>query len=386
MTLALRYDPLDPAMLEDPYPLYRALRESTPVFWHEQTQSWVLTRYRDCRDVLRDYDLFARDRRRVGEDVPDFRQSVQTLDPPAQGPLRRLFVSSLREQDFDELAGRARLQISQVFGQLSGRDRFDWMREVAAPVALSLTAELIGVDEPELNPYVEISEALARRMDAALLPETADPGDRARKAFNALVSTWFAGDGRDGALACIRHNAAGAKVSDHYVRNTTSVTFNASFGTVFAAAGNIALTLLQRPEALEQLRDPRILESGVEELIRFDGPAQGTSRVAIRKTTIGDTIVEPGQVVLTLLAAANRDPDEFPRPDELVLDRTPNRHLGFGWGPHACLGMLFGHLAVRELVVGMLATPGRLRLAGTPIRRRTATVRCLEYLPVTLRP
>jgi cytochrome P450 len=163
------------------------------------------------------------------------------------------------------------------------------------------------------------------------------------------------------------------------------VMFNASYGTVFATAGNVALTLLEHPEAMEALQDPQLLTTGVDELIRFDGPAQGTSRVATRRTTISGTTIEPGPIVLTLMAAANRDPEEFPRPEELLLNRTPNRHLSFGWGPHSCLGAVFGRLAVRELVRGLLAAPQRLRLAGVPTRRRTATVRSLDALPVTFR-
>ncbi|WP_330343228.1 cytochrome P450 [Streptomyces sp. NBC_00557] len=118
------------------------------------------------------------------------------------------------------------------------------------------------------------------------------------------------------------------------------------------------------------MHDERLLDTGVDELIRFDGPAQGTSRVATRRTTIRGTVIEPGQTVLTLMAAANRDPEQFPRPDELVLDRSPNPHLGFGWGPHACLGTIFGQLAVKQLVIGLLDAGTPLRLAGTPERLR----------------
>lgn len=380
-----RYDPLDPDMLKSPYVQYAHLRETTPVFWHEQMESWVLTRYRDCRDVLRDYDLFARDRRRVGEDVPEFRQSVQSLDPPAQTSLRGLFINSLRAQDFEGIGRRARVKIAEIFDRLSGRMEFNWMTEVAAPVSLSITAELLGVDEPELGPYVQISDALARRMDSGLLSSTVPVGDQARKDFNAIVDSWFEVYDRPGTLHDVRENAAKAKLPEHYIRNTTSVTFNASFGTVYATAGNVALTLLQHPEALEQLRDESLLDTAVDELIRFDGPAQGTSRVATRRTTIGDTVIEAGQTVLTLMAAANRDPEQFSRPDELVLDRSPNKHLGFGWGPHACLGTLFGQLAVKQLVLGLLDAPEPLKLAGDPVRRGTATVRSLDVLPVTFR-
>ncbi|WP_420821976.1 cytochrome P450 [Streptomyces avicenniae] len=142
------------------------------------------------------------------------------------------------------------------------------------------------------------------------------------------------------------------------------------------------LTLLRHPEALATLADERLLISGVDELIRFDGPAQGTSRVAVWPTELHGVTVEPGQVVMTALAAANRDPDEFPEPDRLLLDRNPNRHLGFGWGVHACVGSAFGQLAIQEVVAALAAAPP-LRLAGEPVRRHTATVRSIAELPVS---
>ncbi|WP_329561375.1 cytochrome P450 [Kitasatospora sp. NBC_01266] len=383
MTVAPHYDPLDPAMLEDPYQHYADLRENHPIFWHEGMKSWVVTRYQDCRDVLRNNELFARDRRRVGEEIPEFRQSLQTLDPPSQAPLRSLIMNAFRAQDLDAVGRRARGRIQQLFKDLAERDSFDWMSEVAAPVALSITADLLGVPEPDPGYYAEISEGIAQRMDAGLKPANIEQGDRARNQLNALAEEWFAGEDRPGVLKDIKDRAAEARMPMHYISNSTGMMFNASYGTVFATAGNAVLTLLQHPWALERLRDERLLGTGVDELVRYDGPAQGTSRVATRTTEIQGTTIEPGQIVLTLLAAANRDPREFPRPDELVLDRTPNRHLGFGWGTHACVGAMFGRVAVRELIVCLLAAPQRLRLAGEPTRRPTATVRSPGLFPVT---
>ncbi|MEU8955683.1 cytochrome P450 [Streptomyces sp. NPDC048518] len=383
MAIAIQYDPLSPQMLADPYPLYAQLREKQPIFWHEQMQSWVVTHYRDCREVLRNNELFARDRRRVGQAVPEFQQSVQTLDPPTQKPLRGLFVNTLRNQDTEAIGQRARQHVTRILEREQGKPSFDWMREVAAPVSLRLTADLMGVVEPELTPYVGVSEALAHRMDAGLDASVITPGDAARKKFNALVDSWFDTQDYPGALRKIRDEADRAKVPEHYVRNTTAVTFNASFGTLYATAGNVALTLLQHPEVLDEFQDDSLVAPGVHELIRFDGPAQGTSRFAMRQTIIQGQVIEAGQTVLTLTAAANRDPEQFETPDAIVLDRRPNQHLGFGWGPHACLGQLFGEIAVGALVRGLLDVPRPLRLAGEPIRRRTATVRSLSYLPVS---
>lgn len=379
------YDPLDPAMLENPYPHYARLREEHPIFWHEGMKSWVLTRYQDCRDVLRNHEVFARDRRRTGEEIPEFRQSLQTLDPPAQAPMRSLIMNAFHAQDLPEVGLRARRRTAGILDALAERDSFDLMREVAAPLALSITADLLGVREPDPEDYAEISAAIAERMDAGLKPENAARGDRARTRLNALAEEWFAdADDRPGVLRDVKQRAVKADLPPHYISNSTGMMFNASYGTVYATVGNVVLTLLQRPGLLEEFEDARLLTPGVNELIRYDGPAQGTSRVATRTVEIHGTTVRPGQIVLTLMAAANRDPREFPHPDTLLLDRTPNRHLGFGWGTHACVGAVFGQVAIRELIVCLLGAPGRLRLAGPPTRRPTATVRSLDVLPVAI--
>lgn len=384
MDLTHLYDPLDFQTLVDPYPVYVELRERSPIFWHDTMRSWVLTRYRDCRDVLKNHKDFARDRRRIGENVPEFRQSLQSLDPPEQGPLRSLLMNSFRSQNPVEITLRARSKIRSMLDQLARQEKFDWMRDMAAPVALSITAELLGVDEPDGDMYAEISDGIARRMDAGLVPERAEVGDHARRRLNELVENWLGAPTRPGVLVDVRRDAEKARVPEYYIRNTTGVMFNASYGTIFATAGNVVLTLLQNPELLEVIRsNENILPVAVDELIRYDGPAQGTSRVAVRRMIIDGTVIEPGDIVLTLLAAANRDPDQFEDPDRIVLDRTPNVHLSFGWGPHACLGALFGRAAIRELIVGLLRSPQSLRLAGTPTRRPTATVRTIGTFPVT---
>jgi cytochrome P450 len=215
---------------------------------------------------------------------------------------------------------------------------------------------------------------------AGLIP----PGEEGRARLAALVAQWLATAKEGGLLAELRKIGGKVDIPGHYVENSVGMIFNASYGTLFATLGNVALTLAQHPEAVEELRshgDRKFLETAVDELIRYDGPAQGTSRLATREVTIGGTRVQPGEVVLTLLASANRDPDEFDRPEELVLDRAPNRHLAFGWGVHGCIGALFGRAVVQELII-CLRDSSQLVLTGKPVRRTTATVRSMDLLPV----
>jgi cytochrome P450 len=170
----------------------------------------------------------------------------------------------------------------------------------------------------------------------------------------------------------------------HLIRNSAAMMFNASYGTLFAMVGNAALLLAERPMVLAELADRTLLSTGIDELVRYDGPAQGTSRVAVRDTTIAGVEIRAGDSVVTLLAAANRDPSVFAEPDSIQLTRQPNPHLGFGSGPHACFGSEFGKLGLTAMI-GVLAEEGRnLRLAAPPTRRVTATVRSLDILPIRL--
>ncbi len=387
MSSLTMYDPLDPATLANPYPVLAVLREATPVFWHEGMQSWALTRYADCIAVLRDHQRFARDRRRMGAVVPGPSLSVQSLDPPDQAPVRSLFMNALQAQDLDAIERRARQLLAARFSQLADRAEFDVMTEVAAPLSVTVIADLLGVDEPDPRSFAAVSDAIMRSMDAGLDPAVVEPGLIARQKLSALVESWFCTSGKPGLLSHVREHArlsADAGL-DLFVRNTTRVMFQGGYSTMVAAVGNAIHTLLRHPQALRQMRNAALLRTGVDELIRYDGPVQGTSRFAIETCEIGGVTVRAGETMLILFAAANHDPAQFPDPDRLLLDRSHGRHLGYGWGTHACIGTLPAQMALRALVLSLLDHPMPLRAAGKPRRRRTATMRTFEVLPAAFR-
>lgn len=383
MTVSIQYNPLDIATVANPYPVYAELRSSAPVYWHEGMRCWVLTRYRDCQSVLQDTAVFAADWRRAGGKVSEPWLSMQSLDPPDHGPLRSLFMNALRAQDLVRIGDRGEALADRLFGRLAGRPEFDLIAEVLTPLALSTISEMMGIERPEPVSFTAISDAIVRSMDAGLTPETAEPGIRARGELSELVKAWFDADPREGLLSEVERNRGDVDVPAHVIRNTARVVFQSGYSSIVAAAANALLVLLERPEAVEQLHDPALLSTGFDELMRFDCAVQGASRIAVQPAMIGDTPIETGDVVLTLFGAANRDPEQFDRPDELVLDRSPNKHMAFGRGPHTCVGNLFTQQVLQALLKSVLNSPSRLRLAGEPRRRRTATMRYLDTLPVT---
>jgi cytochrome P450 len=296
---SLRYEPLDPQMLADPYPVYERLRERSPVFWHDGMGCWVLTRYADCVRVLRAPEVFARDWRRVGEEVPSENLSVQSLDPPEQAPLRGAFLRALHAQDLDAVAERARRFLDDLFGILADRGGFDLIGEVAEPLSLRVVCDLLGVAEPGLTSFAAVSDAIMRSMDAGLDPALAEPGRRARGELTALVASWFSQARRPGLLTDLDVDGA-SPWGEVFVANTMRVMFQGGYSTMVAAIGNLVHTLLRHPGVLGAVRsESSLTATAVEEIVRFDGPVQGTSRVAVTDTVLGGLPVAAGQTVLT---------------------------------------------------------------------------------------
>lgn len=383
MTAALDFDPLSPEMLEDPYPVYAELQQHHPVFWHEKVGAWFVTRYDDCQAILKDAELFVRDPRRVGQASAESEGDIQNLEARNQAELRRLIIGSIHSQDLGEIGRNVRASIDRIFANVAGRPSFDWMSEVAAPLAGTITAEFLGVSRPDPRVFKAIGEGMARKFDADLGADDGEAERRTREAFGALIEGWLNSPDTHGTMLTLKERAAELGVPLPVIKNSIGLLFIGSYGTIFAASGTVANLLMHRPDVFERMRDESVQGTGVEEFVRYDGPTQATSRVALRDTEIRGVAVKRGDPVFIVLAAANRDPGQFPRPQELVLDRTPNKHLGFGWGPHSCVGSLFGQLALKQLVRALHDAPAPLRPAGTAIRLPTTTVRSIASLPVT---
>jgi hypothetical protein len=146
--------------------------------------------------------------------------------------------------------------------------------------------------------------------------------------------------------------------------------------------GSFLAVALERPGLAARIAGSGKVFEGVQELLRFTSPAQATMRFAACDTIISGVQIRQNDPIVTLIAAANRDPEEFEHPDDLVLDRSPNPHLAFGSGPHYCIGAGPGGDFLEQFVLRLAEWESKLGLAGSPTWLDTATLRCLEYLPV----
>lgn len=376
------FEPLSPRCLANPYVSYRRLREEDPVHWHEGLRSWIVTSYRECVSVLTDGDRFGTDFRKIGEITPPELLSLQTLDPPDQTPLRQLAHKALRTVDLEALAERAARRLERIWWPHLDRGQFDLISDVIDPFTLATITDLLGVDPPPVDSRFDaLNDDLDRSMDAGLDPESLERGLRARASFNELVESWLAGPPEGSLLEfLVEHQQEGGVTHDVLV-NSVRAFFHAGFEVPSRFLGNAVLALLREPGGWEAL-DGAPIDVAVEELVRFCGPVQALSRACYRDTVLRGREIQAGQVVTALIAAANRDPREFRSPDELVLTRSPNPHIGFGRGPHSCLGLQVARMEARALFSLLQAAPVRIRLADSPVIRPNATLRGLAALPV----
>ncbi|MFI9585700.1 cytochrome P450 [Streptomyces sp. NPDC052236] len=380
------FNPLDPSVLADPYPVYRRLRENHPVYWHSRIESWILTRHTDCVNILRDTDLFSADFRRIGIPTPPTLLSLQTLDPPDQTPLRHLALDAVRAQDMDALRAELADYADVLLDELGERESFDFIRDFADAFTLKTITRFLGTEPPTTGEsFDQYNNDLDHSMDAQLDPDATEPGLRAREHFNSLVRSWLADPPGGGVLGYVAEHLDGSGVAnDDVLVNSTRAFFHAGFEVPSRFIGNAVKALLTTPGAWESVAGGQApLDTAIEELLRYVGPVQALARACTTDTEVGGHKIRAGEVVTTLLGAANRDPLQFADPETLRLDRKPNPHISFGRGSHSCLGLNLARIEARVALSALLRRP-QLRITGAPVVRPNGTLRGLSELPVTL--
>lgn len=377
------FRPLDESTLADPHPMYHQLRAADPVHWFDPLKAWVVSGYDDCWFALHHAEVFSSDWRRAGVAIPDNLQSIQTLDPPGHGEVHRIVMDAYRQQDFDSIRSRLELCADEKLGDLAGRKSFDLVADFSAPFAFAAVAELLGMASADEEKIVSCSEAIVAAMDSGLTPEAAGPGTAARDRLSAMISGCLDNPPDAGLLADVLRQQRDADVSRDMILNTLRAVLHAGYAPSSRLIASATLALLRSPGTWERLLGDEVTDTAVRELGRHSGPVQAVARVCSEDTELGGRQLRRGSDVILLIAAANRDPARFARPDDLDLDRDPAHNLSFGWGVHACVGASLARLACTIALSALLRHAPRLRLAGEPEHWRHATLRGLRTLPVT---
>lgn len=396
------FDPFTEQSIADPYPQYQRMRDDHPVHWSEKLRSWVLFRHDDVLALFRDDRRLSSDRSKAKKfDAPGSAGSVAlrtvSSDPPEHTPVRAILTACLNPR-VRTVGPRVGEIIAALLERLDGVirravDRIDLGREVdliedfAYPLPIEVIAELLDVPPPERRRFRDWSRAIARGMDRFYSDGEARRGlGEIGAYFHGLVRQRGAGDGDDLVSRLMRADHHGDRLSEREaVAMCTALVFGGHETTV-NLIGNGMLALLRHPAEFERLRaDPSLADTAIEELLRFDSPAQLISRTAAEDFELRGRAIPRGDSVLACLGAANRDPAAFDEPDRLDLGRNPNPHLAFGAGTHFCPGAQLSRIEARAAIPALLDRFPRLALTTSPpVRRRTAVLRGLERLPVRL--
>jgi len=353
------FNPFRPEVIADPYPYYARYRQEDPVHWSSTLDAWVLTRYEDVSFVLRDPRFSAN--RRQGRNrfiqLAEARQqyvsplgNVVTMlgaDPPEHTRLRRLVSQSFTLKAINALRPRIEELVHQLLDGAEAKARregyFDVIADLAYPLPVTVIAEMLGIPPEDMDTFKRWSDDIALSLEPFAPLQVLE---RVRRSMQEMVEYFQDAlaqrrrePRQDIVSVLVEAEREGRVRSEEEAIATLILLLVAGNETTTNFLGNAVLALLRHPDQLQRLReDPALIERAVEELLRYDPPAQTTTRVALEEVEIGGRRIEPYQVVFAVLGAANHDPEVFPEPDRLDLTRHPNPHLAFGEGIHFCLG------------------------------------------------
>jgi cytochrome P450 len=395
----LEFNPLDPAFIADPYPFYRRLRETAPVF-KTPHGLWLVTRYDDVAFALRD-KRFGKDfvgalERRYGNlarmqepAVASLGRTMLVLDPPDHTRLRGLVTKAFTARRVADMRPRIRALVDAQLDRVIEAGGMDVMRDLAHRLPVIVICDMLGIPEDHRAPFLAGGNVNGRILEP--VPMSREELDQANRNtqmagvyFNQLCELRRREPMDDLTTELVRAEEAGDKLSAEELQANIGLLFGAGHETTTNLIGNGLLALHRHRDQWERLKaDPSLIPNAIEELLRYDSSVQMSGRVTMAEVEIGGVALPPNESVITLLGAANRDPAQYQDPDKLDVGRQNVRPLSFGGGIHYCLGAQLARLEAELVFTALVERLPDIELPekDTPAWRRSFTLRGLSKLP-----
>ncbi|MXV91630.1 MAG: cytochrome P450 [Acidimicrobiia bacterium] len=387
----------DPGVIADPYPLLRELRETSPVHKLGFADYWILSRFEDCRAVLRDQRL---GKPGAGDLVPSLRgaptrdaggdRSMLFLNPPDHTRIRALVSRAFTPRRVEQLRASIETMTAELLDDLAAGGGDDLMARLAFPLPANVISELVGIPRSERDWLRPLILDLAATLEPGRGAEDAERArvsrDKVRDYLADLIDRRRAEPADDLLSGMIAAADGTDRLTQGEMVMSVILIYGAGFETTTNLIGNMVLTLLRNPDQFARLRaDRSLVPATVEEVLRYEPPVQVDSRYAFEDVEVAGHVVQKGFVVMTLLGAANRDPAVIEDPDRFDVGRSEIPLLSFSSGIHYCLGASLARLEAQVVLAGLLDRFSTWTLLEeSPPWKPRLTLRGLARLPVAL--
>jgi cytochrome P450 len=384
----VRYDPL--VGLDDPYPVYRRLRDEAPVYLAEARDTWVLSRFDDVQAMARDWATFASGEP-GGNDIDDTYRLFEPAgdlagsDPPTHTRLRAVLHTAFRPSEmrarFEPLVRPA---AARLIDRFADHGRADFARELARPLPAQMVCSWLGFPEEDHPQLIEwFGHMLDRVPGRRELPANAVQARDDLRAYVADAAEERRTAPREDLLSVLVEAQRDVAMSTDEMLGLALLLFLAGITTTAGLISNTLLHLDRFPDQRALLqREPERMPTAIEEFLRFDSPIQALARTTTREVEVRGTAIPKNARVAMILASANRDERRWPDPDRLDIAREPARHVAFGEGIHHCVGAPLARLEAAIAFKELFKRIPTYRVSGPIVRVSTPTDRALESLPV----
>jgi cytochrome P450 len=394
MTVARDGCPFDldaPEIKDDPYSKYAELRRTCPVgFTGTRGGYWYISDYESVRAAFRNPEVFSSREIKIPY-LEDPDEIPLQLDGSAHARWREILDPLFTLNRIEGYRNLAQNECGTLISDFAAAGGGDFVQAFTVPFPSRIFCIIMGLEPAELDDYLVWQRALADVHNApadrdAVLRRYSEAREEVHKVFARIREDRLRGGFRDDIVsALLTAQLDGRPVTEDEYHNVCVLLFAAGLETVTATLGNIIWWLAEHPKERQRLiDDSSLISKAVEEFLRYESIV-ATGRVVTQDTELGGQQLSPGDRVMLLTGSADRDEAVFDRPDEVIFNRSPNRHLAFGGGPHRCLGSHLARMELRIAVEEILrAMPDFEITPGAEVVRSMGTIKNFDALPLTL--
>lgn len=359
----------DPALIGNPYPLYRQWRDEQPIWWSDgEMKGWIISRYSDVRQVLKDSHTFSS--QIMGE--AEVRLPLLSDDPPRHTQLRAIVNKAFTSRTLKLIESSLDILVSELLEALPNNGPVDISGQFTSPLPVTVIAQMMAIPPSRNEDFKRWSDALTGTSEASNMTERMPDILEMSAYFQSLIPERRQNPGEDLISKVVYAEVDGEMLGDADIAGFCMLLLIAGNETTTNLLSNLLNYLAEEPRLWGLLREqPDKIDDAIEEILRFDGPVHWVNRMATQNVEVAGQTIKEGEAVYAFMGSANRDPRHYDNPDEFRLDRGRTDHQTFGHGIHFCIGAPLARLEARRAMQGLLQRYRSIRHTPNANNERT---------------